>query len=172
MPAFDPKRTLLSCAQPFLCLPNLISFKKTQKRGVCMNFKLMVAALAIGAVPVCAQAQAPNPPKPSKPAKAAPAAPVTTAAAAQKVVKTISGDKAKTQTYCDIGKLDSQIEDAEQKQDLNKIDDLNKKMDELATKLGPEYVALMNRLEDIDPNSKEALEVGSALETLNKLCAK
>jgi hypothetical protein len=137
-----------------------------------MNFKLMVAALAIGAVPVCAQAQAPNPPKPSKPAKAAPAAPVTTAAAAQKVVKTISGDKAKTQTYCDIGKLDSQIEGAEQKQDLNKIDDLNKKMDELATKLGPEYVALMNRLEDIDPNSKEALEVGSALETLNKLCAK
>ena len=41
--------------------------------------------------------------------------PVTTAAAAQKVVKTISGDKAKTQTYCDIGKLGSQIEDAEQK---------------------------------------------------------
>jgi hypothetical protein len=134
-----------------------------------MNFKLIVAALAIGVVPVCAQAQAPSPQKPSKPAKAAP---VTTAAAAQKVVKTISGDKAKTQTYCDIGKLGSQIEDAEQKQDMNKIDDLNKKMDEMATRLGPEYVALMNRLEDIDPNSKEALEVGSALETLNKLCAK
>jgi hypothetical protein len=45
-------------------------------------------------------------------------------------------------------------------------------MDEMATRLGPQYVALMNRLEDIDPNSKEALEVGSALETLNKLCAK
>jgi ABC-type Zn uptake system ZnuABC Zn-binding protein ZnuA len=72
-----------------------------------MNIKLIVAILAIGAMPVCAQAQAPNP---SKPAKAAPAAPVTTPAAAQKVVKTISGDKAKTQTYCDIGKLGSQIE--------------------------------------------------------------
>ena len=140
-----------------------------------MNFKSIVAVLAFAAVPVCAQAQAPNPPKPSKPAKSAkavPAAPVTTAAAAQKVVKTISGDKAKTQTYCDIGKLGSQIEDAEQKQDMNKIDDLNKKMDELATKLGPEYVALITRLEDIDPNSKEAREVGSALETLDKLCAK
>ena len=134
-----------------------------------MNFKLIVAVLAIAAVPVCAQAQAPNPPKPSKPA---PAAPVTTAAAAQKVVKTISGDKAKTQTYCDIGKLGSQIEDAEQKQDMNKIDELNKKMGEMATKLGPEYVALITRLEDIDPNSKEALEIGSALETLNKSCAK
>ena len=140
-----------------------------------MNFKLIVAVLAIAAVPVCAQAQAPNSPKPSKPsrpAKAAPAAPVTTAAAAQKVVKTISGDKAKTQTYCDIGKLGSQIEDAEQKKDMNKIDELNKKMDEMATKLGPEYVALMTKLEDIDPNSKEALEIGSALETLDKLCAK
>ena len=134
-----------------------------------MNFKLIVAVLAIAAAPVCAQAQAPNPPKSSKPAKAAP---VTTAAAAQKVVKTISGDKAKTQTYCDIGKLGSQIEDAEQKKDMNKIDELNKKMNEMATKLGPEYVALMTRLEDIDPNSKEALEIGSALETLDKLCGR
>ena len=139
-----------------------------------MNLKLIVAVLAI-AVPVCAQAQAPNPPKPSKPAKAAPATPATpatTAAAAQKVVKTIRGDKAKTQTYCDIGKLGSQIEDAEQKKDMNKIDELNKKMDEMATKLGPEYVALMTRLEDIDPNSADALEIGSALEILDKSCAK
>lgn len=97
---------------------------------------------------------------------------MTTTVAAQKVVKTISGDKAKTQTYCDISKLGSQIEDAEQKRDMNRIDELNKKMDEMATKLGPEYVALMTRLEDIDPNSKEALEIGSAFDTLDKLCAK
>src|SRR5262247_3646583 len=137
-----------------------------------MNFKLIVAILAIAVMHVYAQAQAPNLSKPSKPAKAAPAAPVPIAAAAQKVVKTISADKAKTQTYCDIGKLGSQVEDAEQKQDMNKIDELNKKMGEMATKLGPEYVALMTRLEDIDPNSKEAREVGSALETLDKLCAR
>jgi len=142
------------------------------ERDAFMNFKLIVAVFVIAAVPVCLQAQAPNQPKSSKPAKAAPAAPVTTAAAAQKVVKTISGDKAKTQTYCDIGKLGSQIEDAEQKKDMNRIDELNKKMDEMATKLGPEYVALMTRFEDIEPNSKEALEVSSALETLDKLCAK
>src|SRR6478752_10859191 len=134
-----------------------------------MNFKMNIFLLGIAAVPVCVQAQAPNPPKASKaskaakPAKGAPAAPVTTVAA---TVKTISADKAKTQTYCDIGKLGSQIEDAEQKKDMNRIDELNKKMDEMATKLGPEYVALMTRLEDIEPNSKEALEVSSALETL------
>jgi len=137
-----------------------------------MNFKLIVAILAIAVTHVCAQAQAPNPSKPAKPAKPAPAAPVPTAVTAQKIVKTIGGDKAKTQTYCDIGKLGSQVEDAEKKQDMNKIDELNKKMDEMATKLGPEYAALMTSLEDIDPNSKEALEINSALATLDKLCAK
>ena len=63
--------------------------------------------------------------------------PVTTAAAAQKVVKTISGDKAKTQTYCDIGKLGSQIEDAEQKKDMSKINGLNKKNGRNGNKTGP-----------------------------------
>ena len=138
-----------------------------------MNFKMIIFLLGIAAVPVCVQAQAPNPPKaskaakPAKPAKGAPAAPVTTVAA---TVKTISGDKAKIQTYCDIGKLGSQIE--QQKKDMNKIDELNKRMGEMATKLGPEYAALLTRLEEIDPDSQEALEIGSALETLDKLCAK
>ena len=137
-----------------------------------MKLKLIVAALVVAAVPMCAQAQAPNPPKPSKPAKAAPAAPVSKVAAAQKVVKTISGDKTKTETYCDIGKLGEQIEAAEQKNDMKKIDELNKKMDELATKLGPEYIALMGQLEDIDPSSKEGQDISSALGGLDKLCAK
>ncbi|MFZ0262078.1 MAG: hypothetical protein WAL36_19175 [Pseudolabrys sp.] len=140
-----------------------------------MHFKLIVAALAIAAVPALAQAQAPNPPKsskPTKPAKAAPAAPASNAAAAQKLVKTISTDKAKTQTYCDIGKLGDEIEEAEQKKDLKRIDELNRKMDELATKLGPEYVALMGDLQDIDPSSKEAQDISSTLEGLDKLCAK
>ncbi|MGB9326526.1 MAG: hypothetical protein WCB47_11760, partial [Pseudolabrys sp.] len=86
--------------------------------------------------------------------------------------KTLSTDKAKTQTYCDIGKLGDEIEEAEQKKDLKRIDDLNRKMDELATKLGPEYVALMRDLQDIDPSSKEAQDISSTLEGLDKLCAK
>ena len=155
-----------------------------------MNFKLIVAVLAIAAMPVCAQAQAqapqaPPPPQAPKTSQAPKASPtpkapkavkdskeMTKLAVAQKVVKTISGDKAKTQTYCDIGKLGDQIQEADKKSDMNKIDELNSKMGGLATKLGPEYVELMSGLEDIDPNSKEALEIGSALETLDKLCAK
>jgi hypothetical protein len=143
-----------------------------------VKLKLIITALVVAAMPMCAQAQSPNPPnpsKPSKPAKAAPAvpaAPVSKVAAAQRVVKTISGDKIKTETYCDIGKLGEQIEEAEKKIDMKKIDELNKRMDDLATKLGPEYVALMGQLEDIDPSSKEGQDISSALGGLDKLCAK
>ena len=77
-----------------------------------MKLKLIITALVVAAMPMYAQAQSPNPPKPSKPAKAAPAvpaAPVSKVAAAQRVVKTITGDKIKTETYCDIGKLGEQM---------------------------------------------------------------
>jgi hypothetical protein len=56
---------------------------------VPMNRKSVVAILLVAAVPVCAQAQKPSAAKVTK-------------ADAQKVVKIISGDKAKTQTYCDM----------------------------------------------------------------------
>jgi hypothetical protein len=53
-----------------------------------MNVKVVVAILLTAVVPVYAQAQSPSAPKVTK-------------ADAQKVVKIISGNKAKTQTYCD-----------------------------------------------------------------------
>ena len=64
-----------------------------------MKPKLIVAVFVIAAVPVYAQAQKPSTAK-------------VTAADVQKVVTLISGDKAKTQSYCDIGKLNEQIEEA------------------------------------------------------------
>ena len=145
---------------------------KLLERALFMNLKLVVAILALTVVPTSVLAQAPNPPKSSKATKVTPSAPAGAATAAQKVVKTIGGDKAKIETYCDIGRLGSQIEEAERKQDLNRIDDLNKKIDQMATKLGPDYVALISKLDDIDPDSKEAQEITSALEGLDKLCAK
>ena len=53
-----------------------------------MNLKLIVAILAIAVVSVCAQAQQPSGAK--------------LKADAQNVVKIISGDKAKIQTYCQM----------------------------------------------------------------------
>ena len=56
---------------------------------VLMNRKFIVAILLVAAVPAFAQAQKP----------------LATKDDAQKVVAIIKGDKAKTQTYCDMTKL-------------------------------------------------------------------
>ena len=106
-----------------------------------MNPKLIVAILVIAAVPVCAHAQPPSAAKVSK-------------ADAQKVLKIISGDKVKSQTYCDIAELDDQIDKADEKKDTERADELFRKRAELATTLGPEYAALMDGVQDVDPNSK------------------
>ena len=122
-----------------------------------MDLKLIVAILAIATVPVCAHAQPPSAAKVSK-------------ADAQKVLKIISGDKAKTQTYCDIAELDDQIDKADEKKDIERADELYRKRAELATTLGPEYAALMDAVQDVDPNSQIGKEIGSVLSALDKLC--
>jgi hypothetical protein len=71
-----------------------------------MNLKLTVAILAIAVVPVCAQAQQPSGAK--------------LKADAQNVIKIISGDKAKTQTYCQIDELSDQVTQAVQKKGQQK----------------------------------------------------
>jgi prephenate dehydratase len=124
-----------------------------------VNLKLIVAIVAIAAMPVCAQAQKPGAAK-------------ATNADAQKVVKIISADKAKTQAYCDLGKLGEQIDQAEQKKDSKTADALSQKADALAQKIGPEYAALMDGLQDLDEKSKDGEAIGKTLEGLDKLCAK
>ena len=92
-----------------------------------MNLMSRVAILAISAVPMCAQAQQ--------------SGVVKLKADAQNVVKTIRGDKLKTQVYCEILDLDDQIED---ERGSPKAKELSQKVDKLAEKLGPEYIALVS----------------------------
>jgi hypothetical protein len=89
---------------------------------------------------------------------------------AQKVVSIIKGDKTKTQTYCQINYLGEQIGEANEEQDKKKVEALSRKVSELEKKLGPEYVALVNGLKDVDPNSPEGDEISSILETLDDSC--
>ncbi|MGA6976360.1 MAG: hypothetical protein WBD96_21360 [Pseudolabrys sp.] len=124
-----------------------------------MNGKLIIAILVIAAVPVCAQAQKPS-------------AATVTKTDVQKVVKLISGDKAKTQTYCDIGKLNAQMAEADETKDTKKLDELSQQIDALGKKLGPEYAALMDGLEDVDPESEDGKQIGLMFQPLDKLCAK
>lgn len=125
-----------------------------------MKLKMIAATFLFAAVPLCAQAQ--NPPNAPKPTKAA----------AQHVVQTISADKAKTQKYCEIAALGEQIDQAAQKKDEKKVDELSQKADDMSAQLGPEFVALMNGLQDLDPNSKDGKEIESVLDGLDSLCAK
>ena len=125
-----------------------------------MNPKLLIVAVFVtAAVPVYAQAQRPSTAK-------------VTTADVQKVVTLISGDKAKTQTYCDIGKLNEQNEEADEKKDVKKTEELSQQIDALGKKLGPEYAALMDGLQQLDPESEDGKKIGLMFEPLDKLCAK
>ena len=86
---------------------------------------------------------------------------------AQNVVKIISGDKLKTQTYCEIVELEDEIDEA---QGSSKAEELSQKVDQLVEKLGPEYIALVSKLKDIDPNSQDGQEIGSIIGRLDDLC--
>src|SRR5258708_6283267 len=121
-----------------------------------MKLKLVVAIFALAAMPAFAQAQQggrpPNVPKPTK-------------AEVQKVVQIVSGDKTKTQQYCDIGKLNQQMALADQKKDTKALEALGKQADDLAQKIGPEFVKFMDALDEVDDNSSEGKEFIAAVET-------
>jgi hypothetical protein len=68
--------------------------------------------------------------------------------------------------------MSEQIDAAAQKKDEKKLDELSQKADAMGEKIGPEYIALMDGLQAMDPNSKEAEELGGMLDALDNLCGK
>jgi hypothetical protein len=126
-----------------------------------MNLKLVVAVSLFASVPIVAFAQKDGP---------AAKVPKPTIADAQKLVQTISGDKAKLQAYCDMGKLQDQMEKAEQKKDNKALEALGAKADSLAQQIGPEYAKVMDGLEEVDPNSAEGKQYTAVFATLIKQC--
>jgi hypothetical protein len=122
-----------------------------------MNRKVIVAILLVAAVPAFAQAQKP----------------CVTKDDAQKVVASISGDKAKIQTYCEIQTIGEQMERAYEKRNLKLVDVLLQKIEALEETLGPEYVALMDGLQDIDPEKdKLGVEIMSMFGELDRQCTR
>jgi hypothetical protein len=117
---------------------------------------LIVAILAISAVPLYAQEQRPNT--------------ETLKADAQNVFKIISGDKLKIQSYCKIADLSQQLDRASRKKDTKKVEELAQRIDELESKLDPEYPLLLDRLWNIDPTSRDAQEILSILNKLDEFC--
>jgi len=95
-----------------------------------MKLKLAAAISAIAAIPALAHAQQGGP---------QPNVPKLTKADVQIVVQIVTNDKAKTQAYCDLTKLYTQVEAGQQKNDFDTIEALTKQADALVAKLGPEY---------------------------------
>jgi hypothetical protein len=124
--------------------------------GLLMNRKFIVAILLAAAVPMYAQAQNPK----------------VSMGDAQKVVTIISGDKAKTQAYCDIKKLSEQIDEASAKKDDKTVAQLSLQIETLEKTLGPEYVALLDGLEDILGNDLLGAEFMAAIASLDMLCTR
>src|SRR5262245_49276073 len=124
-----------------------------------MNVKVVVAILLIAVVPVFAQAQSSSAPKVNK-------------GGARKVATIISGDKAKTQIYCDMKKLGQQIDEASVKKDSKTVNELSQKVVTLEKTLGPEYLALMDRFEDISKDDQLGEEFKSAIAALERFCTK
>jgi hypothetical protein len=126
-----------------------------------MNLKLVVAISVLAAMPAFGQS-----PKGGPPANI----PKPTLADVQKVVQTISADKAKMQTYCELSKLNQQMAKLDEKNDEKTLQSLGQKADDLAQKVGPDYVKLLDGLDQIDENSNEAKEFGAALGSLDRQC--
>ena len=120
-----------------------------------MNLKLVVAILMTSAMATYARAQDRSP--------------VVTAA--QTLVKIISSDPAKVETYCTIGVIGVQIEDANEARDKKTADLLTQKMRGLEKQLGAEYLSLMHELEEMDPESDDVVEIEALLRPLDRSCA-
>jgi hypothetical protein len=125
-----------------------------------MNLKLVMAVSLFAAIPMIAYAQKDDSEAPPKP----------TMADAQKLVQMISSDKAKLKAYCDLGKLQDQMEQAEQKKDTKALEALGAKADSLAQQIGPDYAKVMDGLEEVDPNSAEGKRFTAVFDPLVKQC--
>ena len=118
--------------------------------------RLLIGLLLVLTAPLCAQAEQPDMAK--------------LKADAQKVVSVIRGDKAKSQTYCQINSLGGEIDLAAQARDEQKADALTKQINDLEKQLGPEYLALFDALNNADPNSVDFQDIMSLFENLDKTC--
>jgi hypothetical protein len=125
-----------------------------------MKLKLAIAAAALVAMSAFAQAQQGPPPNVPKPTKAD----------VQKVVQLIMADKAKTQAYCELSKINDQMAEAQDKKDQKKMEALSNQADALVQKIGPEYEKLMEGLDQIDENSPDAKAFGDMFAPLDKQC--
>jgi hypothetical protein len=126
-----------------------------------MTSRLFLAAMIFVASPFVAFAETDEPrdqtPKP-------------TIAEAQKLVQSISGDPAKLKAYCDLSKLEEQMDNAVRERDERVLSSLVAKMDGLQDDLGPEFKKVSDGLEGVEPNSAEGKKFADVFAALDEKC--
>jgi len=146
-----------------------------------MKFKLVTAATLLAGTAALAQPlpppqqrMAPPPPQrmapPPAPAPQQAQAPKPTEAQVQKVVQTVSADKAKMYAYCRLMNIQQQMAPLDEKKDATKLQILGQQADAEAQKLGPEFGRMMDGLEQVDENSAEGKKFAAILGTLDSKC--
>ena len=126
-----------------------------------MNLKLLMTVTILATAPIVAFAQKDEPTN---------QAPKPTLADAQKLVQTISNDKTKLRAYCELGKLADQMANAEEGNDTKADDALVAKADALGQQIGPEYLKIVEGLEEVDPSSTEGQKFAAVFNTLHDKC--
>ncbi len=124
-----------------------------------MRIKLFVTTtlLVTASIAAFAQTDAPNTAPP-------------TIGDVQKLVDTISGDKAKLKAFCELNTLYEQIEKAGEKNDTKEVDALGVKVASLERQFGPDYRRVMDALGEVDPNSAEGEKLTAIFEQLQEKC--
>lgn len=117
---------------------------------------LVLAIFVISTVPLFAQAQQSDAAKLKR--------------AAQKVVSIIKRDKAKTESFCQMGILGKQVDKAIQEKDTKGAMALAQRVNDAGKQLGPEYAALVDALGKIDANSEDRQEIESMFDKLDASC--
>jgi hypothetical protein len=120
--------------------------------GFNMNRLLTVAILATSITPLFAQAQQPD------------------VADAQKAVSIISGDEAKIQTFCQMLILGKQIDEAIEEKDTKKAEELAQRVSEREKQLGPEYLAPVDAVRNLDFTSKDGQQILSIFDRFDDSC--
>ena len=133
-----------------------------------MKLKLAIAAALLAVTPAFAQ---PAPPKAGPPPQQQ-MAPKPTEAQVQKVVQTISADKAKMESYCKLAKLQQQMGSLDEKKDAKKLEALGGQADAEAQKLGADFEKMMDGLEQVDENSAEGKKLAAIIASLDAKCPK
>jgi hypothetical protein len=139
-----------------------------------MKLKLAIAATLLAATPALAQ---PAPPQGGGQRMAPPPAqqqqqkaPKPTEAQVQKIVNDIGANKAKTDSYCKLMKIQQQMGSLDEKKDAKKLEALGGQADAEAQKLGADFEKMMDGLEQVDENSAEGKKLAAILASLDGKC--